>query len=440
MTHSPGTHAHWPMPHWHCAPEPHCRCRRPSCIPGCRSSARARRSRRRCSPSRRRSRPSSGRTCRRRARCRDCRARRSSSSASHAGREGRRDSREPRPPPPPPPPPPPARSAVPGTPPSKSNGCVRQPASADTSSNSANRRGMRESYDKCLTAPYARFMVLNKCPVCSSRSNFSVAVTRKVAEEVERHKAPDGRGGISRRVGAGGQSAPDAEVPGLDRRGARRWSRRRMPSRGGAPSADRGQGGRAGRLPVAAKAERAVGRRRGAASAGGAAARRRRADGRARLRKGRARLPPACHGRAGQRGARLGGESVEERRAPRIRARSQRSSFTKAGPARPAPNTSRARASRWGTRRKDEGRQRSEKTNIASRTGRDAAIELAVTGIEKQFGKGSIMRLGDDEKPPEVQVDPDGLAGARHRARRRRPAAAGASSRSTGRSRRARRR
>ncbi|HEY1585556.1 MAG TPA: recombinase RecA, partial [Polyangia bacterium] len=45
---------------------------------------------------------------------------------------------------------------------------------------------------------------------------------------------------------------------------------------------------------------------------------------------------------------------------------------------------------------------------IASRTGRDAAIELAVTGIEKQFGKGSIMRLGAEEKPPEVQVIPTG--------------------------------
>jgi recombination protein RecA len=45
---------------------------------------------------------------------------------------------------------------------------------------------------------------------------------------------------------------------------------------------------------------------------------------------------------------------------------------------------------------------------IVSRTGRDAAIELAVTGIEKQFGKGSIMRLGADEKPPEVQVIPTG--------------------------------
>src|SRR5262249_25441100 len=40
--------------------------------------------------------------------------------------------------------------------------------------------------------------------------------------------------------------------------------------------------------------------------------------------------------------------------------------------------------------------------------GRDAAIDLAVSSIEKQFGKGSIMRLGDEEKPPEVQVVPTG--------------------------------
>ena len=44
----------------------------------------------------------------------------------------------------------------------------------------------------------------------------------------------------------------------------------------------------------------------------------------------------------------------------------------------------------------------------ASRSGRDAAIELAVSSIEKQFGKGSIMRLGEDQKPPEVQVVPTG--------------------------------
>ncbi|HEY2744061.1 MAG TPA: recombinase RecA [Polyangia bacterium] len=59
---------------------------------------------------------------------------------------------------------------------------------------------------------------------------------------------------------------------------------------------------------------------------------------------------------------------------------------------------------------KAEKSEKSEKggERIASRSGRDAAIELAVSGIEKQFGKGSIMRLGADEKPPEVQVIPTG--------------------------------
>jgi len=42
---------------------------------------------------------------------------------------------------------------------------------------------------------------------------------------------------------------------------------------------------------------------------------------------------------------------------------------------------------------------------------RDRAIELAVTTIEKQFGKGSIMRLGEDVAPPEVQVVPTGALG-----------------------------
>src|SRR5215470_16596134 len=39
---------------------------------------------------------------------------------------------------------------------------------------------------------------------------------------------------------------------------------------------------------------------------------------------------------------------------------------------------------------------------------RDKAIELAVSTIEKQFGKGSIMRLGEDVPPPEVKVVPTG--------------------------------
>ena len=43
--------------------------------------------------------------------------------------------------------------------------------------------------------------------------------------------------------------------------------------------------------------------------------------------------------------------------------------------------------------------------------GRDKAIELTVSTIEKQFGKGSIMRLGDGIAPPEVMVVPTGSIG-----------------------------
>jgi recombination protein RecA len=39
---------------------------------------------------------------------------------------------------------------------------------------------------------------------------------------------------------------------------------------------------------------------------------------------------------------------------------------------------------------------------------RDKAIEVAVASIEKQFGKGSIMRLGDELPAPEVKVVPTG--------------------------------
>ncbi len=42
---------------------------------------------------------------------------------------------------------------------------------------------------------------------------------------------------------------------------------------------------------------------------------------------------------------------------------------------------------------------------------RDRAIELAVATIEKQFGRGSIMRLGEDVAPPEVRVVPTGSLG-----------------------------
>src|SRR3954465_1779416 len=42
---------------------------------------------------------------------------------------------------------------------------------------------------------------------------------------------------------------------------------------------------------------------------------------------------------------------------------------------------------------------------------REKAIDLAVGTIEKQFGKGSSMRLGADSAPPEVQVVPTGSLG-----------------------------
>jgi len=39
---------------------------------------------------------------------------------------------------------------------------------------------------------------------------------------------------------------------------------------------------------------------------------------------------------------------------------------------------------------------------------RDRAIDLAMSQIEKQFGKGSIMRLGEDSVLPDIQVIPTG--------------------------------
>src|SRR5688572_20918325 len=42
---------------------------------------------------------------------------------------------------------------------------------------------------------------------------------------------------------------------------------------------------------------------------------------------------------------------------------------------------------------------------------RDKAIDVAVSTIEKQFGKGSIMRLGEGMAPPEVKVIPTGSLG-----------------------------
>ena len=60
----------------------------------------------------------------------------------------------------------------------------------------------------------------------------------------------------------------------------------------------------------------------------------------------------------------------------------------------------------WG--KSEEKKEEKSSGEQVRGAGREAAIDLAVSSIEKQFGKGSIMRLGDDEKPPEVQVVPTG--------------------------------
>ena len=39
---------------------------------------------------------------------------------------------------------------------------------------------------------------------------------------------------------------------------------------------------------------------------------------------------------------------------------------------------------------------------------RQKAIDLALASIEKEYGKGAIMRLGEDQKAPEVMVVPTG--------------------------------
>ncbi|MEZ4365623.1 MAG: hypothetical protein R2939_04975 [Kofleriaceae bacterium] len=48
----------------------------------------------------------------------------------------------------------------------------------------------------------------------------------------------------------------------------------------------------------------------------------------------------------------------------------------------------------------------------AHQANRDKAIELALGSIEKQFGKGAIMRLGKDSVAREVSVIPTGSLGA----------------------------
>ena len=51
------------------------------------------------------------------------------------------------------------------------------------------------------------------------------------------------------------------------------------------------------------------------------------------------------------------------------------------------------------------------------------ALDAALSQIERAFGKGSIMRLGKNQKAVEIETDVDRLARPRHRARGGRPAA-----------------
>ena len=51
------------------------------------------------------------------------------------------------------------------------------------------------------------------------------------------------------------------------------------------------------------------------------------------------------------------------------------------------------------------------------------ALSAALSQIERQFGKGSVMKLGKNDRSMDIETISVRLARARHRARRRRPAA-----------------
>ena len=71
---------------------------------------------------------------------------------------------------------------------------------------------------------------------------------------------------------------------------------------------------------------------------------------------------------------------------------------------------------------------------------RQKALAAALAQIEKQFGKGSVMRLADGEVAEDIQVVSTGSLGLDIALRCRRTAARARASRSTGPSRPARRR
>lgn len=52
-----------------------------------------------------------------------------------------------------------------------------------------------------------------------------------------------------------------------------------------------------------------------------------------------------------------------------------------------------------------------KEASLKEMNNKDKAIELAISSIEKQFGRGSIMRLGSDSPVPEISVIPTGSIG-----------------------------
>jgi recombination protein RecA len=52
-----------------------------------------------------------------------------------------------------------------------------------------------------------------------------------------------------------------------------------------------------------------------------------------------------------------------------------------------------------------------KEASLKEMNNKDKAIDLAISSIEKQFGRGSIMRLGSDSPVPEISVVPTGSIG-----------------------------
>ena len=352
MTHSPGTQAHWFCAHWHCAPEPHCasppfivhamvqkvrlganvvaqmfallrgavdaalaELADAQLVAGIAGDAAAARSACRC------------RSCGVEPRMSRAPGTPPHAAARHRCRRGRRRARRRR-----------SRAAACDTPPREQRGAARADAACC------------ESYDKCLTPPIARFTVLNKCPVCFLALNFSVAVTRKIAEEVERRKAAMADAGFRVAWVPAANLHLTLALPRLGRRGAGRGRDRR---RAGA--------WRRAIAPFEAQARSGSARFRrlqkpsvlwvGVEAPPQLAALQREVDAAMvdlGFEKEERAVPPACHRRAREGVARLRRLIYGRATRSSVRARSAKSWSTRARPARPVPSTSRARGSRSG--------------------------------------------------------------------------------------------